>query len=256
MVWDPTAPASGASLQSAPVRANFAALDTSVMAPLTALSNGAVLTKAGGVVGGVAPATNGQVLTLVSGAPAWQAPGGGLTGTTGTYPVTLESATFPDGSGTINDPAELVRHVSTGTPTTNTPKRTQTIANFDAATDEHLCWAGVWPVDWGAGGTLRLKWRAATATSGSVIWKAGISFGTESATNDTAVVYNAADLATATAAPGTLGQLVETTIALTMTNAAPRRQFSLFIGRDADNGGDTMAGDAVLLRATLEYTRA
>ena len=74
MVWDPTAPVTNAPLLSAPVRGNFAALDTTVMAALNTLANGQVLTKAAGpVIAGVPTGTNGHVLTLASGTPTWQA---------------------------------------------------------------------------------------------------------------------------------------------------------------------------------------
>jgi hypothetical protein len=74
MVWNPAIPATNADLISAPVRDNFGALDTALMAALATLANGQVLTKAAGpVVAGVPAGTNGHVLTLASGAPVWQA---------------------------------------------------------------------------------------------------------------------------------------------------------------------------------------
>ena len=72
MSWDPTVPATNADLLSAPVRGNFAALDTQIVAPFAALANGQILYKAAGVLGGVPAGTNGYILTLVGGVPLWQ----------------------------------------------------------------------------------------------------------------------------------------------------------------------------------------
>lgn len=81
MAWDPTVPVTSADLLSAPVRGNFVALDTILVAPLTALANGQVLYKAAGpVLAGVPAGTNGYILTLVGGVPLWQpAPTSGFT---------------------------------------------------------------------------------------------------------------------------------------------------------------------------------
>jgi hypothetical protein len=77
MVWNPAIPATNADLLSAPVRDNFAALDTSVMGALGALATQQVLIRTTGpAIGGVAAGANGQVLTLASGAPVWQTPTG------------------------------------------------------------------------------------------------------------------------------------------------------------------------------------
>jgi hypothetical protein len=96
MVWDPAIPATNADLLSAPVRENFAALETSVMGALGALATQQVLLRAPGpAIGGVAVGSDGHVLTLASGAPVWQAAptGGGAVGewnwsTTITSPAT------------------------------------------------------------------------------------------------------------------------------------------------------------------------
>jgi hypothetical protein len=251
MAWDPTAPATNADLVSAPIRGNFAALDTTVMAPVGSLADQQVLVKqAGPVIGGIAAGAVGTVLTSTAGGPAWVIPAGG-----GPLRFYLERATVPDGTGTGNNPPELAREISTGTQTANTPKATTTVAKFDAGVDEHLIWEDLLPATWTAGGMLRFKWRAATATTGTVIWKAGMVFSIDGSTNDTTVIYPAADLASASAAPGTLGWLTEITITLTMTNAAAGRLLRLFVGRDADHASDTMAGDAILVSPILfEYS--
>ena len=77
MAWDPTTPATGATLLSEPVRSNFAALDTALMAPIVAAPPQALVkVGAGDVLEGLAPGPDGHVTTMVSGAPAWAAPAG------------------------------------------------------------------------------------------------------------------------------------------------------------------------------------
>jgi hypothetical protein len=74
MVWDPTIPATNADLVSAPVRGNFQALDTALMAPVIAAPLHALLkVNASDVLGGIAPGTNGHVLTMTAGVPTWSA---------------------------------------------------------------------------------------------------------------------------------------------------------------------------------------
>jgi hypothetical protein len=48
MVWDPAIPATNADLLSAPVRDNFGALESALMAPLTAATDGYLLYRAAG----------------------------------------------------------------------------------------------------------------------------------------------------------------------------------------------------------------
>src|SRR4029453_18590291 len=77
MAWNPAIPATNADLLSAPVRDNFGALDTALMAALATLTNGQVLNKAAGpILAGVPTGTDGHVLTLSAGAPTWVAPSG------------------------------------------------------------------------------------------------------------------------------------------------------------------------------------
>lgn len=194
---------------------------------------------------------NGTVLTADSSQAdglRWGTPGGVE------IPLRIEAATPPDGTGSTNGFPELVREISTAQ-TANTPKRSRTFAKFDSAIDENLCWGFQMPANYGSGGTIRLKWKAATATSGNVVWKAGFGATIDGTTDDDALVYAAEDAATM-AAPGTQGQVAEITINLTMTNALAGRDVSLFIGRKATSGADTMTGDAILMSARLEYTPA
>ncbi len=159
----------------------------------------------------------------------------------------------PDTSGSGNAAAELRKTVSSGSQTTNTPKLSYYELRFDQSIDEHWMWAFQLPGDYVSGGTVRLLW-GALVTSGNVVWKAGIEIADPSSTDLDATVFNAADLAVASAVPGTVGHYKETTITLTMTGATALDWAEVFVGRDADVAGDTAAGDAVLVAATFEYT--
>jgi hypothetical protein len=159
----------------------------------------------------------------------------------------------PDGSGTGNNPATPERVVSSGTQTSNTPKLTYTQLLFDQSTDEHWMWVFPLPNDYVSGGTVRLLW-GSKVTSGNVIWKAGVKSADLSSTDFDAAVFVAADLTSAVAVPSTVGHFKESTITLTVTGFSATEPVCLFVGRDADNGSDTAAGDATLIAVTLEYT--
>lgn len=158
----------------------------------------------------------------------------------------------PDGSGTGNNPATPELVTSSGTQTTNTPKLHFVRLNFDQSTDEHWLWQFILPGDYSSGGELLLKWGAAV-TSGNVVWKAGVE---ANASDWDAAVFNAADVASASAVPATLGAITGDVITLTMTGATANEPIVIFMGRDADNASDTAAGDAWLLAVNFRYTSA
>jgi hypothetical protein len=106
MAWNPAIPATNADLLSAPVRDNFGALDTALMAALATLGNGSVLTKAAGpVLAGIPAVATGAVLASagVTTAPTWSASpaltdltlSGGAIGTSGVGVLALGPATAP-----------------------------------------------------------------------------------------------------------------------------------------------------------------
>jgi hypothetical protein len=185
----------------------------------------------------------------------WGGSGGGGGPLTAYVRLPIEGATLPDASGSGNNPPEIVREISSGSQTTNSPKNTQTLAKFDAATDESLMWTLILPGNYTAGGTLRLIWKAASATSGATFWKGSIAVSTDSSTDDDAIVFNTVT-GTSGTAPASQGQTLSTTIALTTTNMAANRKATIFVGRDADAtlGTDDMTGDAILCAVTFEYT--
>lgn len=142
---------------------------------------------------------------------------------------------------------------------TITVRNSHPILNFDPGTDEHAIFASVLPRNYAGGGlTVTVTWMAATATSGNVIWNAAIerdnTAGPDLDTDD----FATAQAASASAASGTCGILTAATIAFTsgaqMDSLAAGETFRLKITRDADNGSDTMAGDAQLVSVEVKET--
>lgn len=125
---------------------------------------------------------------------------------------------------------------------------------FDAAADEVACFAGVMPDHYGAGGVnVILIWRAASATSGNVVWTVAFERQDDEGLDVDADSFATAVTATA-AAPGTSGMLQYTTIALTdseIDGLLKNERYRLKVTRDADNGSDTMAGDAELVHVYI-----
>jgi hypothetical protein len=156
-------------------------------------------------------------------------------------------ATAPDGSGSGNAPPARPR-VSTASDREPEGGRT---SRGSTTRRMHLLWGILLPNNYGSGGTIRLKWKSLTATAGVAVWKAGVGVSLDGVTADSTLVFNAADLVTSTV-PGTVTQLVEATLPLTMTNAAATRWMTVFLGRWASHASDTRGGDAVLVGARRE----
>lgn len=160
----------------------------------------------------------------------------------------------PDGSGSGNNTAALSYEVSGATQTTLTPKTSQLKLLFDASTDEHWMFSFLTPGDYASGGTLRGILKMTSATTGTTGMKGGQVTTVDASTDDDALAFAAADLSASITVPGTQGQTVPFTVALTTTNMAANRKCVMFIGRHA--AGDSATGDAELLGLNFEYTTA
>lgn len=156
----------------------------------------------------------------------------------------------PDTTGTGNGSARPEKVVSSAAQTANTPKASVVQLLFDSATDQHWFWCFGLPDDYAAAGELRLHWGAKVA-SGDIVWKAGVARGDLDSS-----AFLAADSSGAVAVPSTVGATKATTIPLTVTGVTAGATIVVFVGRDADAGSDTAAGDATLLDAFFEYRPA
>lgn len=125
--------------------------------------------------------------------------------------------------------------------------------DFDAATDESVQYHFPLASDWTGNIDISFRWRAA-ATSGDVIWAVQTACVADGETGDPA--FNTASTVTDTA-KGTTLQFNDASIsAITVTGCAAGEELFFKLYRDADAGGDTMAGDAQLIWARFTTRRA
>jgi hypothetical protein len=105
--------------------------------------------------------------------------------------------------------------------------------------------------------TLALDWYADTASSGDVVWGAQVAVVTPDSDSQDVEAKSFATANTVTDSHlGTTGQrLHRATITISnLDSLAADDDVWLRIYRDADAGGDGMAGDAILTLATLSYS--
>jgi hypothetical protein len=174
-------------------------------------------------------------------------------GTTTRYlPLPITGGYPPDGSGTTNNPATPEKIISSGTQTTNACKVTYFGLLFDPTTDEHWMWDFTLPANYSSGGTLRVTFSNKGTSANGVTWKAAAACIVVGTTDKDAVVFDT--VVTANATPSTTtGITTQSTLALTMTNAAANVPITVMLGRDPDNASDTNASDMRVEEVTFEY---
>lgn len=132
------------------------------------------------------------------------------------------------------------------------------VLDFDATTEESAYFGFILPSEYAGGGlTVRVHWMASTATSNAVTWGGSLerhaeggddldadSFATEQTANE--------------ATNGTSGIVTVTPITFTtganMDSLAASEGGRLKIARKVADGGDTMTGDAELLKIEIRET--
>ncbi len=132
------------------------------------------------------------------------------------------------------------------------------VLDFNAATDESAVFTSVLPRNYAGGGlTITLIWAATSATSGNVVWNGAIERMQDDVTDLDSDSFAAAQAVTAGAASAS-GEPSYDAITFTdgasMDSLAVGEAFRLKITRDANNGSDTMTGDAELLAAEIKET--
>ena len=118
--------------------------------------------------------------------------------------------------------------------------------DFDDATDESAVFISIIPegASLGSGLKIRLHWMATTATSGDAVWDVSLERMTTDLDSDS---FDTIASGTATA-NGTSGILTVTEITLTTIDSVTAGDgYRLKVTRDANNGSDTMTGDAELV---------
>lgn len=158
---------------------------------------------------------------------------------------------WPASAGVLRSTAfpQLVRANGTSVPITGYA--------FDASTEEAIFF-DFRAVRYGSGNlTIGLDWYAGTATSGNVVWSSQLAAITpDTDTQDTETKALATADTVTDSHLGTTGQRLHRAI-LTATNLdslAADDNVWLRIARAAANGSDTMSGDAVLVRVTVQYS--
>lgn len=158
-----------------------------------------------------------------------------------------------DGSSGNAGPA-LVTRVGTET----NPKKLIEVAQFDAATDEHLWFSGVMPASYVSGGQVDIYWLANAVTATVVRWGSRIAAVTPGDA-DTPVEHSAAAATTDQSSTNTTEALRLTKLSLTLAaldGLAAGDLFWLLVYRDADatSGTDSLAVDAELVRVEFSFT--
>lgn len=141
-----------------------------------------------------------------------------------------------------------------------TPDRRNTmlVLDFDDSTDESAVFPGALSDAYGGGGlTVTLVWMATSATTGNVVWNVQVERHEDDAVDLDSDSFAAAQAATGTTASAS-GEVQYTNVTFTdgaqMDSLAAGESFRLKVTRDADNGSDTMTGDAELLRVIVRET--
>ena len=125
------------------------------------------------------------------------------------------------------------------------------VLDFDDTTDESAIFVSVCPqgANLASGLSITLIWTASTATSGACVWDASIERMTTDIDTDS---FDTAASVTATT-NATSGVPNYSTITLTTIDSlAAGDGFRLKINRDANNGSDTMTGDAELIAVEVQ----
>jgi hypothetical protein len=135
---------------------------------------------------------------------------------------------------------------------------THSILSFDAGSVEGIPWQRYLPPGYTAGSSLRVNiyWAADTAIAGDVIWAAAFERLSNVVPNNVLVDgFAALQTAAASTAPGVLGDIQLAQITFTsaqIDGLLAGEPLRLFLQRTGDAVGDTMAGDANLVRVVVE----
>lgn len=128
--------------------------------------------------------------------------------------------------------------------------------SYDASTAESAFWTFL-PPAYSSGGTVLIQWYADTASTGAVVWGAGLAAITPATdTQDVETKALAAETTATTSHAGTTGQRLHSTSITVgaLDSMAAGDYLALRIRRVATDGSDTMAGDTILVQATFTCT--
>jgi hypothetical protein len=126
---------------------------------------------------------------------------------------------------------------------------------FDDSADENMLFEGLMSEDYNGGDiTVNVHWVAASAVVGDVKWNIAFESLAPGGQDVDTTGFAAAQTATSTT-NGTSGVITKTSVTFTNVQAgliSAGNPMRLRVTRDADDVGDTMVGDAQVLRVALE----
>ncbi len=140
----------------------------------------------------------------------------------------------------------------------STPNELVAFWAFDDTAAEYLDFHGVLKNYGGGGITVEVKWMAATATTGDVLWGGAFQRLNDDAQDvDTSFTYDYNNAAAATA-PSASGENSYDTITFTngadMDSTANNEEFIFRLRRLPTDGADTMVGDAQMVSLVIRET--
>jgi hypothetical protein len=148
-----------------------------------------------------------------------------------------------DETDTSAPPAAWATDTSGGAAPTNGVAVPQRFRGFDAATDESIALTYYLPTNYSSGGALLFRFASAAATSGNCVWKYAYAIERPGTTDQDTIVYGTVSTSTV-ATNGTAGVAANVSLTLGVSGAVAGDILHVFLGRDADNAADTLAGDA------------
>ena len=170
----------------------------------------------------------------------------------GTIILTPGAAILPDGTTSNLAPA-MQRTKSSAT----APGIYALQLAFDATSEEWCTWQFRMPADYASTPVAVVQWKAASATSGGVVWDVRIAaVTTGDAVDVDAKGFGSSNASTGTA-PATAGYLVDTSVTLTNADSVAAGDFVVVrLARVAADAADTATGDAECTGMALTYTTA
>jgi len=169
---------------------------------------------------------------------------------TGSILLTPGAAILPDGTASNLAPA-MQRVKSSGT----APGVYFLQLAFDTSSEEWCTWQFRMPADYASAPVAVVQWKAASATSGGVVWDVRIAAVTTGDSTDVdAKVFGSANTASGTA-PGTAGYMLDTSVTLTNADSVAAGDFVVVrLARATADGSDTATGDAEVVGVAITYT--
>lgn len=171
---------------------------------------------------------------------------------TGNVLLPIGAAVLPDGSASNAAPG--VARVQSSA---SSPKIHFLQLLFDSATDEMCYWSFRMPDDYASGPVLKIQYKMASATSGSVRFEGRIAAITPGDATDADAKALATTNSAGDTVAGTAGHVKEASITLTNADSLAAGDWTtVFLSRDADGttGTDDATGDCEVIGVTLQYT--